>query len=291
MPWRHTENTMARPAVVPNVSAFPNPPPAMILPIYWVDAFTRKTFAGNPAAVVPAEAWLPSPLMQRIAFENGLAETAFFVKTGESRFGLRWFTPGAEVDLCGHATVATAFVLFTQLGFAGERITFDSRSGPLHVCRLPDGKIELDFPSRPAVAMATPPALLKGLGATPAHYAEAQANLAVFNTAAEVRALQPDFAALANLEQYGTIVTAPGDGEGCDFVSRFFAPRVGVPEDPVTGSAHCMLTPYWAQRLGKPKLHARQLSARGGELWCELVGDRVKIAGHAVLYLRGTIEV
>lgn len=263
----------------------------MPLPLYWIDAFTDKVFAGNPAAVVPLDTWLPDALMQRIAFENGLAETAFFVPVSPGRYHLRWFTPGAEVDLCGHATVATAFVLFTQLGFDGGCITFDSRSGPLHVTRLADGKIELDFPSRPAVPMAPPPALLRGLGATPAHYAQAQANLAVFNTATEVRALRPDFAALATLEQYGTIVTAPGDGEDCDFISRFFAPRVGVPEDPVTGSAHCVLTPYWAQRLGKQKLHARQLSVRGGELWCELAGDRVKIAGHAVLYLKGAIGV
>ena len=261
----------------------------MKLPLYWVDAFAAKVFTGNPAGVVPLAQWLDDALMRRIAFENGLAETAIFVKTDEGRYHLRWFTPGAEVDLCGHATVATAFVLFTQLGFTGERITFDSRSGPLPVRRLPDGKIELDFPSRPALPVAPPAALLRGLGATPAYYAQAQANLAVFHTAAEVRALRPDFAALATLEQYGTIVTAPG--EDCDFVSRFFAPRVGVPEDPVTGSAHCVLTPYWAARLGKTQLHARQLSPRGGELWCEQAGDRVKIAGHAVLYLRGEIEV
>jgi len=259
------------------------------LPLYWIDAFTSKVFAGNPAAVVPLERWPDDALMQRIAFENGLAETAFFVRTGEGRYHLRWFTPGAEVELCGHATLATAFTLFTQLGFAGERITFDSLAGPLLVSRRPDRMIELDFPSRPAVPVAPPVALLQGLGATPAHYAQAQANLAVFSTAAEVRALRPDFAALATLEQYGTIATAPG--EDCDFVSRFFAPRVGVPEDPVTGSAHCVLTPYWAARLGKAKLHAKQISTRGGELWCELAGDRVKIAGHAVLYLRGEIMV
>jgi PhzF family phenazine biosynthesis protein len=258
-------------------------------PLYWVDAFTDRLFAGNPAAVVPLATWLPDALMQRIAFENGLAETAFFVPVATGRYHLRWFTPRAEVDLCGHATVATAFTLFTQLGFPGDRITFDSRSGPLHVSRLPDGRIELDFPARPAVAMAPPAALVQGLGVTPDHYAQAQANLAVFATAGEVRALRPDFAALATLEQYGTIATAPG--EDCDFVSRFFAPRVGVPEDPVTGSAHCVLTPYWAHRLGKVRLHARQLSARGGELWCELAGDRVKIAGHAVLYLRGEITL
>ncbi len=261
----------------------------MKLPLYWIDAFTDQPFHGNPAAVVPLESWLPDPIMQRIAFENGLAETAFFVGTGPDRFHLRWFTPGAEVDLCGHATLATAFTLFTRLGFTGERIVFDSRSGPLTVSRLKGGKLELDFPARPAKPIAAPAALLKGLGATPVFYAQAQANLAVFNTAAEVLALRPDFAALTTLEQYGTIVTAPGDD--CDFVSRFFAPRVGVPEDPVTGSAHCTLVPYWAERLGKTRLHARQVSARGGELFCELRGERVGIAGHAVLYLRGEVHV
>ncbi|MDP1579552.1 MAG: PhzF family phenazine biosynthesis protein [Candidatus Didemnitutus sp.] len=261
----------------------------MKLPLYWIDAFSPVVFAGNPAAVVPLTAWPADALMQRIAFENGLAETAFFVPIEPGRYHLRWFTPSAEVDLCGHATLASAFVLFTQLGFAGERLTFDSRSGPLPVRRLPDGKLELDFPSRPAVPVTPPPALLRGLGATPAEYAQAQANLAVFATAAEIRAIRPDFATLATLEQYGTIVTAPG--EDCDFVSRFFAPRVGVPEDPVTGSAHCVLTPYWAARLGKNRLHARQLSARGGEVFCELRGDRVGLAGHAALYLRGEIVV
>ncbi|MEN9404176.1 MAG: putative isomerase YddE [Verrucomicrobiota bacterium] len=261
----------------------------MKLPLFWVDAFSSQLFRGNPAAVVPLERWPDDRLLQQIAFENGLAETAFFVPVTPGRYHLRWFTPKAEVDLCGHATVATAFTLFTQLGFGGSHLEFDSRSGPLVVHRLSDGRIELDFPARPAVPMPPPPALLQGLGARPAHYAQAQANLAIFNTAAEVLALQPDFAALATLEQYGTIVTAPGTD--CDFVSRFFAPRVGVPEDPVTGSAHCVLTPYWAQRLGRPRLHARQVSARGGELWCELAGDRVKIAGHATLYLQGHILV
>ena len=261
----------------------------MKLPLYWIDAFTAQPFHGNPAAVVPLAAWLPDAVMQRIAFENGLAETAFFVPVAPGRYHLRWFTPGAEVDLCGHATLATAHVLFTRLDFAGERIVFDSRSGPLPVARRPDGKLELDFPARPAAPCPAPAALLKGLGATPEYYAQAQANLAVFKTAAEVLALQPDFSALATLEQYGTIVTAPGTD--CDFVSRFFAPRVGVPEDPVTGSAHCVLIPYWAARLGKTTLHARQVSARAGELWCELRGDRVGIAGHAVLYLHGEIEL
>lgn len=261
----------------------------MKLPFYWIDSFTARVFAGNPAGVVPLESWPADAQMQRIAFENGLAETAFFVPTGPGRYRLRWFTPGAEVDLCGHATLATAAVLFRELGFRGERITFDSRSGPLIVTQRPDGKLELDFPARPAREMPPPAALVQGLRATPAYYAQAQANLAVFATAAEVLALKPDFDALCTLEQYGTIATAPGTD--CDFVSRFFAPRVGIPEDPVTGSAHCVLTPYWSARLQKTKLHARQVSPRGGELWCELAGDRVKIAGDAVLYLRGEIQL
>lgn len=265
----------------------------MRLPLYWIDAFTRQPFAGNPAAVVPLESWIPDAAMQQIAFENGLAETAFLVPVAaagpEPRFHLRWFTPAAEVDLCGHATLATAFTLFHCRQLTGARVVFDSRSGPLAVNRLADGRLELDFPARPASAGDAPAALVKGLGATPVHYARSQANLAVFATAAEVRALRPDFATLATLEQYGTIATAPGTD--CDFVSRFFAPRVGVPEDHVTGSAHTTLVPYWAERLGQTRLHARQISARGGELWCELRGDRVGIAGHCVLYLQGTIDI
>lgn len=266
----------------------------MTLPLHWIDAFTDKVFAGNPAAVVPLDTWLPDALMQRIAFENGLAETAFFVKTGEGRYHLRWFTPGAEVDLCGHATVATAFVLFTQPGFAGERITFDSRSGPLHVVRLTDGKIELDFPVTPASAETDASILAaatSALGHSPIWLGRSRFDLfAELPDADAVRNLKPDFARIAALGGRGLIVTARGD-HTCDFVSRFFAPQTAIPEDPVTGSAHCALTPYWAQRLDQTRLHARQLSARGGELWCELHGDRVKIAGHAVLYLRGEIEI
>ena len=265
----------------------------MPLPLYWIDAFTDRVFAGNPAAVVPLAGWLPDALMQRIAFENGLSETAFFVKTGEGRYHLRWFTPGAEVDLCGHATVATAFVLFTQLGFTGGRITFDSRSGPLHVARLADGKIELDFPATPASAETDAPLLAAAtsvLGHTPVWLGRSRFDLlAVLPDADAVRGFKPDFARIAALGCRGLMVTARGD-HSCDFVSRFFAPQTGIPEDPVTGSAHCALTPYWAQHLGKTRLHARQVSARGGELWCELADDRVKIAGHAVLYLRGELE-
>lgn len=254
---------------------------------YWVDAFAHRAFTGNPAGVVPLENWPDDALLQNIAFENGLAETAFFTPQFEGGFHLRWFTPTAEVDLCGHATLASAHVLFEYLGYENKRVCFSSRSGPLHVEQRADGKLELDFPARPARVVDTPEAIVRGLGRVPLEFRQAEANLAVFSSEEELRQLTPNFAALAEPEQYGTIVTAPGNN--CDFVSRFFAPRVGVPEDPVTGSAHCVLTPYWAKRLGREKLHARQISARGGELWCELAGDRVKIAGHATLYLKGTI--
>lgn len=259
------------------------------LPLYWVDAFTSKVFAGNPAAVVPLERWPDAALMQRIAFENGLSETAFFVPTAPGRYHLRWFTPNLEVDLCGHATLASAYVLFTQLGFAGDTVTFDSRSGPLTVTRRPDNLLELDFPSRPAQPCAASTALVRALSAQPEQVAQARDTLCVFAKAEDVLALRPDFTALAQLDTFAVIATAPG--RDCDFFSRFFVPRAGINEDPVTGSAHSTLTPYWAARLGKTKLHARQVSARGGELWCELAGDRVKIAGHAVLYLRGEIQV
>ena len=261
-------------------------------PFYWVDAFASEVFKGNPAAVVALEKWLPDTQLQGIAFENGLAETAFLVRTGESRFDLRWFTPTVEVLLCGHATLASAHVLWAELGQAGEKVTFDSRSGPLKVTRQRD-RYELDFPARPAATIDELPAeLMAGLRSSPGHmalHAESRYYLCVYDCAAAVRAIQPKFDQLAALGPVCVIVSAPGDD--CDFVSRFFAPGIGVPEDPVTGSAHCTLIPYWAARLGKHSLHARQLSARGGELWCELRGNRVGMAGKAVLYLRGEIVI
>lgn len=260
--------------------------------LFWVDAFTSQLFAGNPAGVVPLESWpADDTLLQRIAFENGLAETAFFVRTGPDRFHLRWFTPAVEVDLCGHATLASAFVIFHELGQAGPRITFDSRSGPLHVTRLPSGELELDFPSRPAAPLTTlPNEILASLNVAPCELLKVPTHsyyLAVYATQADVLALRPDFPRLAALGDVRVIATAPG--EGCDCASRFFAPGAGVPEDPVTGSAHCTLTPYWVARLGKNPLRARQVSARGGELLCTLEGDRVRLAGRAALYLRGEI--
>ena len=273
----------------------------MKLPLFWVDSFSRTVFRGNPAGVVPLATWLPDDLMRGIAFENGFAETAFFVRTGPDRFHLRWFTPTVEVDLCGHATLAAAFTLFTQLGQPGKIVTFDSRSGPLIVSRGEDDLLELDFPStppEPETDAAVARAVTAALGRQPEWLGRSRFDrFAVLSDAAAVRALQPDLAQVAAAGGRGLIVTAPGDD--CDFVSRFFAPQSGVPEDPVTGSAHSALVPFWAERLGKTILQARQISARGGELWGELVrstdtgadSDRVKIAGHAALYLRGEIEV
>jgi len=264
----------------------------MKLPLYWIDAFADRVFAGNPAAVVPLDAWPDDALMQRIAFENGLAETAFFVRTGGARFHLRWFTPAVEVDLCGHATLAVAHVLFRELGERGDLLTFDSRSGPLTVAARDDGMLELDFPAQPTTTpREASPILLRGLGRAPGLVFGAPARwLCVYPHAADVEQLRPDHTVLFQVVPGRIMVTAPGDGD-CDFVSRYFAPDAGIPEDPVTGSAHCTLVPYWAARLGKSSLHARQVSARGGELWCESKGDRVKIAGHSRLYLRGEISV
>jgi PhzF family phenazine biosynthesis protein len=266
----------------------------MKLPLYWIDAFTERLFAGNPAAVVPLDAWLDDALMQRIAFENGLAETAFFVPTGPARFHLRWFTPALEVELCGHATLASAHVVFLELCQRSDLVTFDSCSGPLTVARCADKKLELDFPATPVTAeedAGVARTIAAALGRPPAWLGRSKFDrFAVLTDAVAVRTLRPNLAKVAAAGGRGLIVTAPGDGT-CDFVSRFFAPQSGVPEDPVTGSAHCALAPYWIGRLGKPRLHARQVSSRGGELWCAQMGDRVKIAGRSTLYLRGDISV
>ncbi len=263
----------------------------MRLPIYQVDAFTDAVFAGNPAAVVPLDSWLPDATLQAIAAENNLAETAFFVRRGAGH-ELRWFTPTEEVDLCGHATLATAFVLATVIEPGRSRWEFATRkAGSLTVTR--DGDLfTLDFPSRPPEPMAAPPAgLLEALGGpAPVAVLKSRDLLVVYEDEAAVRALAPDMSALARLDAFAVCVTAPGTG-GVDFVSRFFAPAGGIPEDPVTGSAHCTLIPYWAARLGKARMEARQVSARGGVLSCELAGDRVRIAGKAVLYLEGAIHV
>ena len=259
----------------------------MQIPIYQVDAFSSRLFAGNPAAVCPLRAWLPDGTMQAIAAENNLAETAFFVRSN-GHFELRWFTPAVEVDLCGHATLATAYVLFHELHEAGTQLQFQTKSGRLTVERRGD-LLALGFPSRPPGPTAVHPELAAALGGKPLEILAARDYLVRYGSEAEVAALKPDMARLAQVDKFAVIATAPGDI--ADFVCRFFAPAKGIPEDPVTGSAHTSLIPYWAAQLGKEKLLARQISPRGGDLICELRGDRVDIAGRAVLYLRGEITV
>lgn len=263
----------------------------MQLPLYQVDAFADAVFRGNPAAVCPLPRWLDDAVLQAIAAENALSETAFFVPDGD-RFALRWFTPVCEVDLCGHATLASAYVILELLEPGRREVTFGSRSGDLVVAR--DGaRLAMTFPSRPPSPCAAPERLLAALGQRPVEVLAARDYMMVYAAEDDVRALAPDMTALAEADdRLGVIVTAPvRPGSPVDFVSRFFAPRAGIPEDPVTGSAHCTLVPYWSARLGKTHLRARQVSRRGGDLTCDLRGDRVIIAGTAVLYLRGTIEV
>jgi len=261
----------------------------MRIPIYQVDAFTSVVFSGNPAAVCILDAWIEDKLLQSIAAENNLSETAFLVQAG-SGFELRWFTPVTEVALCGHATLASAFVLFEYRNWPASTVKFQTRrSGLLSVTKRGD-LLEMDFPARPAYARNPPAGLTEALHVTPEGvFGSAEDLMVVLEDESAVRAVQPDFDALHRVESRGTIVTARGDRS--DFVSRFFAPRVGVREDPVTGSAHCVLTPYWATVLGKTTLHAFQVSNRGGELFCSTSGDRVKISGKAVLYLEGAITL
>jgi PhzF family phenazine biosynthesis protein len=260
----------------------------MKLDIYQLDAFASLPFTGNPAAVVPLDSWLPDDVMQGIAMENNLAETAFFAR-GENGYDLRWFTPTIEMDLCGHATLASGYVIFEILGSSEKLLKFQTRSGELTVEKQ-DGRYVLDLPSRPGVPSETPPGLIEALGgAKPKEIYKSRDYMLVYESEADVLAIDPDFNSLMKIDTHAVIVTAKGDSS--DFVSRFFAPEVGVPEDPVTGSAHCTLIPYWAEKLGKNDLFARQVSQRGGELFCELIGDRVKIGGNAVLYMRGEIYV
>lgn len=259
----------------------------MRIPLYQIDAFASRVFAGNPAAVCPLDAWLDDACLQAIAEENNLSETAFFVPEGEG-YRLRWFTPVTEVDLCGHATLATAFVLFEYLRPELQVVTFNSRSGPLTVTREEE-LLSLDFPALPLSAPLPVEAVAAALGVRPVEVRSGMDFFVVLESEAQVRALQPEMERIKQLGGRGLIVTAPG--EAVDFVSRFFAPACGIPEDPVTGSAHCALTPYWAERLGRRELRALQLSARGGELWCEARGERVKISGRVVRYLEGVIFV
>lgn len=259
----------------------------MRLPLYQVDAFTSRLFAGNPAAVVLLDDWLPDRILAAIASENNLAETAFVIARGDV-MPLRWFTPAVEVDLCGHATLAAAHVLFRHVLASAKRLVFGTRSGNLTVTR--DGELlSMDFPSRPGKPLAISNALVSALGTRPAEAYLARDLLAVFDSETQIRDFEPDFQRIAAFDAFAIIVSAPGDA--ADYVYRFFAPRQGIAEDPVTGSANCTLVPYWAARLGKTQLVAKQLSARGGDLCCTLLGDRVAIAGHAVEYLRGEIDV
>jgi len=245
-------------------------------------------FAGNPAAVVPLERWLDDATLHRIAAENNLSETAFFVG-GSGEYQIRWMTPTDEIDLCGHATLASAFVVFQRLEPGRREVSFRSKGGALRVSAEGE-RLALDFPARPPQPGETARArVADALGAAPEAVLAARDYLAVFATEQEVLRLRPDMAKTAALDRMAVIATGPG--ADCDFVSRFFAPAVGVPEDPVTGSAHCTLVPYWSQRLGRRRLFARQVSPRGGELWCEDRGERVSIAGQVVPYLEGTIEV
>jgi predicted PhzF superfamily epimerase YddE/YHI9 len=257
----------------------------MELDIYQVDAFAERIFEGNPAAVCPLPHWLPDALLQKIADENNLSETAFFVQQ-PGQIPLRWFTPEAEVDLCGHATLATAHVLFRHLGFAAAALTFSTRSGTLTVCRAGPG-YSMDFPARKPVQTQAPPLLPEALGVETARVLLADDYVVVLEHESQVRRLSPDFSKLAEIDARGVVVTARG--EEADFVSRCFFPRLRVNEDPVTGSAHCELAPYWAQQLGKTDLLAKQLSRRSGFVSCRVAGDRVELTGTAVDYMKGRV--
>ena len=259
----------------------------MELSLYQIDAFTDQVFKGNPAAVCPLDSWLADSDLQAIAAENNLSETAFYIPL-VSGFHLRWFTPKAEVDLCGHATLATAFVIFNLLDYADDAIKFQTRSGELTVTKNNDWLV-MDFPSQPGKPCPPPRLLLDGLGKTPVEVLASEDYMAVYENEEDIYALEPNFDTLSKLDLRGVMVTAKG--KDLDFVSRFFAPRHGINEDPVTGSAHCALTPFWADKLNKTKLSARQISKRSGHIECELRGDRVFLSGKAVKFMEGTITL
>ncbi len=260
----------------------------MKLTIYQADAFAEEVFAGNPAAVVLLESWLPDSVMQKIAIENNLSETAFFISEGDG-FHIRWFTPASEVNLCGHATLATAHVLFNHLNFKGGEIVFQSRSGILKV-KKQDGLIVLDFPTSPLTEIRFPGNIEKACGKLPVKCIQGREDLMlVFESENDIKNLIPDLEFMKTLDARGVIATAKS--EEFDFVSRFFAPLEGINEDPVTGSAHTVLIPYWKEILGKTEMTAKQISARGGILHCKFAGDRVEIGGKAITYLMGEIEI
>lgn len=260
----------------------------MKIPIYQIDAFASAVFKGNAAAVCPLDEWLNDQVMQSIAMENNLSETAFIVQKNNKEYAIRWFTPKTEVDLCGHATLASGYVVLHYIDPIGTSVTFHSKSGPLEVCNNND-LLTMDFPAQSPAPCNAPIDLIKGLGKTPKAVLRGEDYLAVFETEEDVTSLQPDMKRLSELDLRGVCVTAVGSK--VDFVSRFFAPKYGIDEDPVTGSTHCMLVPYWKTKLDKKSFHALQVSERGGELFCEDDGQRVVIAGKAVLYMQGTITV
>ncbi len=262
----------------------------MLVPTFQVDAFTTRRFAGNPAAVMLLESFPDDAVLQAVAAENNLAETAFLVSDGED-YLLRWFTPTVEVPLCGHATLASAAVVMERLAPQRKAVVFHSASGPLQVARTATGYV-MDFPARRSAPVTAPqPLIAEALGQVPVEVVADRFNyLALLETADQVRRLMPDIAAIAKLDRSGLIVTAPGDG-GYDFVSRYFAPAKGIPEDPVTGGAHCALAPYWAGRLDRSAFRAFQASQRGGEIGCRLFGDRVELEGSCVFYFEGQAEI
>jgi PhzF family phenazine biosynthesis protein len=278
----------------------------MELKLWQVDAFAAQVMEGNPAAIVPLERWLDDALMQKIAGENNLAETAFFVRSGPGTYDLRWFTPTSEVELCGHATLASAHVIFTAIDKSLNEVCFQTRSGELKVTRGKDGRNVMSLPSAASQPLMPPPGFAEALGAAldappPAEFhfsrkggAGTGALIALWPSVAAIKTLKPNAAlesVLLQIEAGSLLATAEGDGKPYDFVSRFFAPHFGVPEDPVTGSAHCALTPFWAKRLNKKTLLARQVSRRGGDLLCTDDGARTLLEGPCVLYLTGEIAV
>lgn len=259
----------------------------MELTLYQIDTFTNQIFQGNAAAVCPLREWLSDEILLKIAAENNLSETAFYVSIAEG-FHIRWFTPVAEVVLCGHATLASAFVLFNHSHYEKEQIVFESKSGKL-IARKQNQLIQLDFPAKIPLPCNVPELLIKGLAIKPKEVLKNIDYIVVYETEKDILNLNPNFEILRNIETQGICVTAPG--KSVDFVSRFFAPRYGINEDPVTGSSHCELVPYWAKKLNKNKFTATQLSKRKGSLECELINDRVLISGQAITYMEGKIHL
>ncbi len=259
----------------------------MKIPLYQIDAFASKLFEGNPAAVCPLDKWLPDEIMQSIAAENNLSETAFFVPRGNG-FHIRWFTPASEVDLCGHATLAAAYILFNTLGYKKDKIEFDSKSGILTVTKDNEWLI-MDFPAQPPVSCDIPEEIIKAFNIEPINCLKSEDFIVVFEREIDIESAHPDFGQLIKLDLRGVIITAKSSRY--DFVARFFAPKYGIPEDPVTGSAYTQLAPYWVSKIGPKRFSVKQMSSRGGELTCEIVDDRVIISGKALKYLEGKINI